>query len=574
MFDDLRPLKPRHYLDPGFHAENPLHVARFLKQLSENHPHDFRSAHEWFSLFHEGSIAIQDVHARLEIATQLDTDSQEANTRLRNFEEKVLSQLLLIRKDLMEVYLTSPWRLAMHADDKGRIAKDFAIRKQYAKPVLAKLQIEENEIVRNYKRFVNSASVFLENNKIPLPVLVGRMNENNPEIRRKAFFAYWKYVHENEKTVQSFFTELVKNRKDQAAAIGEKSFTPIAFAELGRIDYGEKECSILRNTIERVVVPRITHLSKTQAMSLNEPTIAPWNVNIWPALMPQQPPAQGNIENLLAGLHRILMRTEPAFATLLETMRQKNVIDILPGPRKAPGAFCVTLQESGVPFIFGNFAGNTKDAMTLLHEFGHALHSHASSYIANTLLRTPGMEFCEVMSTSMELLTFPALSEWWSDPRDVTRAQAFHLFGMLNFWPFMAMVDEWQHAIYAHPDCLDPKVRNEIWKTLSARFRPHVDWSGAEEFECLGWFARPHVFTAPFYYVDYGIAQVGALQLWEQSRSRPKKAIEAYITGLALGGQRSLPELFESMGVEFDLTEKTIARLIAELEKTIAASIS
>lgn len=569
MIDDLRPLQTRQYLDASFHAENPLHVTRFLKQLKESIPTDFRSAHEWFSLFHEGSIAIQDIHARLEIATQVDTTSQEAETRLRNFESHVLSQLLEIRRELMDIYLSSPWRTAMHSDDHERIRRDFAVRKKYAKPELAKMQIEENAIIRDYKKFVNGSNAFWDNTEVPLPIIVGRMNDNSAATRRKAFFSYWKFVKENEIRAQHFFTKLIENRTAQAAAVNETSYTPLAFAELGRIDYGPTECATFRKNIEKFVVPCVSKLAKKQAASLNESAIAPWSASFWPSLMPQRQPAGGDIHKIISGLGNILHKTDPAFGRLFDSMLRQGVIDVLPTSRKSPGAFCVTLQESGIPFIFGNFAGNTKDAMTLLHEFGHALHSHASSYIPNTLLRTPGMEICELMSTSMEILAFPSFSEWWKHGDNANLAQAYHLFGMLTFWPFMSMVDEWQHAVYSHPDGTDPKVRNYLWKELSARFRPHINWSGAEEFEELGWFSRPHVFTSPFYYVDYGIAQLGALQLWEKSRTNHRSAVDDYIVGLSLGGQRSLPEIFTAMGIKFEFSEKIITRLVAELEKTI-----
>lgn len=175
------------------------------------------------------------------------------------------------------------------------------------------------------------------------------------------------------------------------------------------------------------------------------------------------------------------------------------------------------------------------------------------------------MDFCELMSTGMEVLAYPHLKHWWENPTDARKAQASHLFGMLNFWPFMAMIDEWQHVIYTHPNATSHKFRNSLWKSLSQKYRPHLDWSECEEFEELGWFARPHIFTSPFYYIDYGIAQLGALQLWKMQRDDPTKAVNCYLKGLSLGAQRSLPELFEATQLKFDFSEKLISSLAKEI---------
>jgi oligoendopeptidase F len=566
---DFPAQKPRRFLDPAFHGENPLHVKRFLENLLTNPPSDFASANSWFSLFHEGSLAINDIHTKLELATQLDTTSQEAQTRLRMFEEKVLSQLLTTREALLDIYLESPWRLAMHADDKGRIEKELRARKNFSKPALAKLQIKENELIRNYKRFVHTSSAPHEGERAPLPILVGKMQDADAKIRESAFLSYWSFIRDNESSLQELFSELLANRKEQAQVVQERSYIPIAFAELGRHDYSPEDCAIFRSAIERSIVPKLVSISKDQRESLGTNTLRPWNAASWPAITPQTPPANGNPQQIIPALERVAHDIHPAFGKIFTRMNKLGTLHIFPAVNKAPGAFCVTLQESGVPFIFANISATGKDVMTILHEFGHAVHGYAGSFIPNTLQRTPGMDFCEVMSTGMEVLSFNHLHHLWPGKRDAQKTQAQHLFGMLNFWPFMAMVDEWQHAIYTSEESMNPAFRNRLWKTLSQRYRPHLDWSNLEELEPLGWFARPHIFTSPFYYIDYGVAQIGALQFWKMQKEDPQKTLQAYITGLCLGAQRSLPELFEACHMRFEFSQTLLEELARHMEETI-----
>jgi oligoendopeptidase F len=170
----------------------------------------------------------------------------------------------------------------------------------------------------------------------------------------------------------------------------------------------------------------------------------------------------------------------------------------------------------------------------------------------------------------MEFLAQPFLNEFWPRAGDASKAWALHCFNALQFWPFMAMLDEWQHVVYQQ-ELVNPSDRNQLWKELSARYRPDLDWSEVEDFEELGWISRPHPITSPFYYIDYGIAQLGAVELWAESRRDYKRAVENYINGLSLGAQRSLPELFQASGLRFDFSAHWVAYLGAILAKEIEA---
>ncbi|KAB8027737.1 M3 family metallopeptidase [Fluviispira multicolorata] len=557
------------FIKENFDPLNKNDVKEIVAKLSGEVPNSFKSAREWYGLFHEASCAISEAQTILELDLYFNTTNKLAEEKLNEFEENILSQLLIARSDLMDVYMSSPWRHSMHTYDNERIYKDFKIRRKYTNQEISLLQIEENQHIREYKKFVNSAKTKFAERTLPISVVIGKLNDNNPEIRKSAFFSYWNFVKENEHVYQDIFDALLENRLKQADSVQAKNYVEVAFSELGRIDYGERECKELRDSIFKESIPVIERIAKRQKKSLNTETIKPWDISIFPQLMPETSPVNGDLNMLIASMQNITSKIHPSFGKLFHEMKSNNLIDIAPRANKAAGAFCVTFQESKVPFIFANFSGHFRDAMTFIHEFGHALHGYAVSNIENVLLRHPGFEFCEVASIGLELLASPFFTAWWKDKKDAQKALTFQLFHMLHFWPFMSMMDEWQHNIYSTKQKLTATQRNNAWLSISKKYRPQVDWSGCEEFEELGWISRPHVFTSPFYYIDYGIAQVGALQLWKKSRENYAQAVNNYIAGISLGAQCSLQNLFTASDLQFDFSESMIKNLCEEIEKEI-----
>ena len=564
------PSKAYRHLPGNFDPENSEHTAHTIRLLRENQPSDFESASIWFETFTELSDATNEIQTRLDLMFSMDTQDRQILERLQKFESQILSQLMESRAELMDVYLSSPWRGAMHADDLGKVKKEILARRKFTTTGLGALQIEENQLVREFKTFTSATTCSYFGRQTPIGIVIGKLNDPRPEIRREAFMSHWRRIRESKEWLEDLFTRLLKNRLQQAKTAGASSYVELCFTELGRFDYSAEDCRVLRSSIEKAITPIVSNLQSRQLLSLGTQTLKPWDAAVWPRLTPGEFPGQGDVSSILDAGGRIASRIHKGFGSFYNTLLQRGCIDVHPRNMKAPGAFCVALPESKTPFIFGNFAGHFRDAFTLLHEFGHALHGSASLQIRNTLVRHPGLEFCEVASMGMEFLAQPFLNEFWPRAGDASKAWALHCFNALQFWPFMAMLDEWQHVVYQQ-ELVNPSDRNQLWKELSARYRPDLDWSEVEDFEELGWISRPHPITSPFYYIDYGIAQLGAVELWAESRRDYKRAVENYINGLSLGAQRSLPELFQASGLRFDFSAHWVAYLGAILAKEIEA---
>jgi oligoendopeptidase F len=259
---------------------------------------------------------------------------------------------------------------------------------------------------------------------------------------------------------------------------------------------------------------------------------------------------------------------DSALAVDFRRLQDHGLLDLDNRIGKAPGGYQSALPEARLPFIFMNAIGLQRDVETMLHEAGHAFHALASAGEDFYAYRsTVPMEFCEVASMSMELLGHEFLDEFYA-PEDVRRARKTHLESIVSTLPWIATVDGFQHRLYTATDS-NAADRRAAWLPLMRRFGGEVDWTGLEEFQANLWHRQLHIFLHPFYYVEYGIAQVGALQLWINARQDLPAALNAYRRALALGGSRPLPELFAAAGCRLDLTAKSLRPLLRNLESEL-----
>jgi oligoendopeptidase F len=279
-------------------------------------------------------------------------------------------------------------------------------------------------------------------------------------------------------------------------------------------------------------------------------------------------PFEGD-EQLAAGCSRIFHRIDPELGRIFDTLRERSSLDLGSRKGKAPGGYQTTFAERRLPFIFMNAVGTETDVRTLLHEGGHAFHTWACRHEPFIAYRSAPIEFSEVASMGMECLALPHTTEFFGE--ESPRATRRFFEKIVTFFPFMASIDAFQHFVYTHVDA-GIEAWKDHWQTLTKRFAPEVDLSGLERHDRQSWQKKLHIYEVPFYYVEYGIAQLGALQVWKNSLADYAQAVALYRNGLALGGSRPLPELFEAAGLRFDFSETTLRPLIdAAMERTQSA---
>ena len=378
--------KKRLFLWKNFNPRDTKDIEKVLNSLKNCPPNSFRDAWRWFHLFQETSNAVTEVQNLLELKTLRVANEPVFQQELQEFESNIFRRLLESRQELMDVYMSSPFRSSMHPDDNGRIMEEFRVREPFVKPELATLQVEENNLIREYRSYIYNSRVDYDGRSLSLSTVVGKLSSTEEHIRKSAFITVGKFYQKNATTLERLFSELLENRNAQAEVCSLGSYAPIAFADLGRFDYGVEECATFRKGIEKELSQKFGDIEAAQCHSLGQTSIKPWNINTFPSLIPQSPPCGGNIRKILASLPQLLQNIHPCFEQLCQEMIQRNLVDVFPRHGKGPGAFCMTFPESQMPFIFANLGGSWKDVLTLIHEFGHAAHGHACVTLPNVLL--------------------------------------------------------------------------------------------------------------------------------------------------------------------------------------------
>lgn len=396
---------------------------------------------------------------------------------------------------------------------------------------------------------------------------MARIQEEPDRARREAA---WKTVVARRMLevdkLEDIFDQLLILRNEIARAAGFADYRAYTFASYERFDYSPEDCLRFHDAVEHHIVPLVRELQKERKEKLGVETLRPWDLAVDPDHNPPLHPFSASSE-LVEKTHRIFSELDPRLGDYYDILRRQELVDLDNRKGKAPGGYQSTLAEARVPFIFMNAVGVHRDVETMLHEAGHAFHALASREQPLHSYRSAPIEFCEVASMGMELLAAPHLRAFYSEA-DTRRARRDHLEGIIKFFPWMAIVDAFQHWIYTHPGH-NRNERAAYWISLMDRFGGIEDWSGFEEARAHMWHRQLHIFEIPFYYVEYGIAQLGALQLWQASRRDLHAALNDYLKGLSLGGSRPLPELFQAAGLAFDFTDKTIAPLMRNVKDAL-----
>jgi oligoendopeptidase F len=373
-------------------------------------------------------------------------------------------------------------------------------------------------------------------------------------------------LQEKEK-FETIFDQLVKVRHQIARNAGFKNYLEYAFRSRGRFDYTPADCERFHDAIEQEIMPVLRDLQSERRRQLRLDKLRPWDLAVDPLnRAPLRPFEQ--VDAMVSNTQTIFNRLDQSLAGGFRQMQDLRLLDLANRKGKAPGGYQSTLSESRLPFIFMNAVGVQRDVETILHEAGHAFHALATREEDLYPYRSAPIEFCEVASMSMELLGNEHIEAFYQAP-EARRARRDHLEGIMKIFPWIATVDAFQHWVYSHPEHTREE-RRAAWEQLMKRFGGDADWSGHEEARGYLWHRQPHIFTSPFYYVEYGIAQLGALQVWANSKRNHAQALNDYKRALALGGSRPLPELFAAAGCRFEFSRGTMQPLVALVRGELA----
>lgn len=391
------------------------------------------------------------------------------------------------------------------------------------------------------------------------------LKEKDEDLRKSTFLKIAERRAQDKTTLDDLFNELIQLRHQVAINAGFANYRDYKFVELGRFDYTKEDCFAFHDAIKKEIVPIAKQLQQAKLNKMGLTMFKPWDLELDPdGLSPLKPFKNG--AEMLDGTIELFAKIDPYFSDCLATMKTMGYLDLDSKKGKAPGGYNYPLYEIGVPFIFMNAVGSQRDLVTMVHEGGHAIHSFLSRDLELTGYKDLTSEIAELASMSMELLTMEQWSQFYS-PEDVVRAKQDHLEDLLKVLPWIAQIDEFQHWIYENPTHT-VEERTATWKRLNQEYGTGLtDWTGYEEVRDNSWQRQMHLFEVPFYYIEYGIAQLGAIGVWKNSLVDYDKAINDYKEALKLGYTKSIPEIYATAGVEFRFDQayiKTLADFVKE----------
>lgn len=523
---------------------------------------------QWLIDWSELSAALDEESSRRYIAMTCHTDDPAAERAYLHFLEAIEPQIKPRQFQLCEHYLRHPQRAQLPAERYAVLDRNTRVHVELFRPENVPLETEEAKLGQQYQKQSGALTVQFQGEERTL-VQMGRfLEEPARAVRQEAWELVARRRLQEAEAFDALFDQLVRLREQIARNAGCTDYREYAFRSRCRFDYTPADCLQFHAAIEQEIMPLLRDLQAERRQQLGIPVLRPWDLAVDPLNRPPLRPFD-DVSRLVAGTQAIFDRLDPHLADGFRTLQERRLLDLPNRKGKAPGGYQSTLNEARLPFIFMNAVGLQRDVETLLHEAGHAFHALATQNEELYPYRHAPIEFCEVASMTMELLGNEFLETFYA-PAEAERARHTHLEGIIKFFPWMATIDAFQHWIYSHPGHTSSE-RTAAWLELMQRFGDDADWTGYERARAHLWQRQLHIFLYPFYYVEYGIAQLGALQIWAQSRQDRAGALAAYRRALALGGSRPLPELFAAAGGRFAFDAATIRPLIRQVRAALEA---
>ena len=581
-FGKLSAYRPRRFVPPAIDLGDWPRIAPLFDQL-ENRATQGRTAADlerWLLDWSELTAALDEESSRRYIAMTCHTDNPDAEKAYLHFVEQVEPRLKPRQFALEKIYAGHPLRgellevgapgTAPAPNDAHSPNRCLALRRyevfdrevknhvELFRPENVALETEDAKLSQQYQKLSGSLTVNFHGEEKTLVQMGRYLEEPDRALRQEAWELVARRRLQEADKFEDLLDRMLKLRTQVARNAGFDNYRDYAFRRLGRFDYTPADCEKFHEAVEGHVLPVMRELQTERRGDLKLDKLRPWDLAVDPLNRPPLKPF-ARVDEMVSRTQKIFDRLDGELAGGFRQMQDLQLLDLDNRKGKAPGGYQDTLNEARLPFIFMNAVGLQRDVETILHEAGHAFHALATRGEDLRAYRHAPIEFCEVASMSMELLGNQFIEEFYSRD-DANRARRVHLEGIVGVFPWIATVDAFQHWMYTHSDHTRAE-RSAAWLSLMDRFGGDVDWSGHEAARANLWHRQLHIFLHPFYYIEYGIAQLGALQVWANSRRDPAKALNDYKQALALGGSRPLPELFQAAGCQFEFSEKTIQPL-------------
>jgi oligoendopeptidase F len=538
----------------------------FQQLTSKNLTQD--NLEDWLQRWSDISRLVEEIYQRSYVAITTDTTDLAASQRYETFLDELHPKVQAAHQQLKEKFLACGMEpVGMKIPMRNMRAEAAIFRSENLE-----LFSEELKLISEYDRLIGAQSISLDGEEKTIVQLQTIYDAPNRAKRETAWCKASVRQLADRDALNQLWTRLLAVRKEIAKNARFPDFRAYRWQQLLRFDYSPQDCATFHQAIEQVVVPAAVRIYEKRRQRMGVPSLRPWDLSVDPLGRPPLRPFQ-QVEDLVEKTGIIFTKIDPQLGQYFQTLRQEGLLDLVNRKGKAPGGYCTAYDFARRAFIFMNAVGIHDDVLTLLHEGGHAFHVFESAVLPYHSQLQVGMEFGEVASTAMEYLGAPYLADedaGFYTPAEAARSRAEHLASQLLFLPYMAVVDAFQHWVYENQEAAShPANCDAQWDSLWQRFMKGQDWSDFEEERRTGWQRKPHIFEVPFYYIEYGIAGLGAIQVWRNALQNQARAVTAYRKALALGGTASLPELYKAADIRFAFDESFLKGIVELIEATI-----
>lgn len=560
----------RHFVPADFTVTNWETLEPFFKDLVER-PIESRAALEqWLKDMSEVEAVVSEDACWRQIKMTCDTTDASLEEAFTYFCMEIQPKLQpyadLLNKKLINSPFTQELEKEKYFTYLRSVKKSIDLFREANIPLQAELSVMQQQ----YGSIAGKMTVEVNGQEYTLQQAAKFLESEDRSLREQVYRKIQERRLQDKQAMHDLYSSLIKKRDEVAKNAGFANYRDYKFVELGRFDYTKEDCFQFHEAVKLHVLPLIEKIYAKKKIKLGLDTLFPWDTEAEPAgIKPLKPFTDGN--DLYEKSVKCFAEMNPFFADCLKKMNELKHFDLESRKGKAPGGYNCPLTESGAPFIFMNAAGQMSDVTTMVHEGGHAIHSFLAHELELSAFKEYPMEIAEVASMSMELFSMNHWTAFFDQADDLTRAKEHQLERTITIFPWIAIIDKFQHWVYENPNH-SIEERTSTWMEILKEFSTNsIDYTGLDAYREIGWQRQLHLFEVPFYYIEYGIAQLGAIGMWMQYQENPKQALENYIAALSLGGTKTLPELYQAAGLKFDLSPNHIKTLMEftskEMEK-------
>lgn len=566
---DIKKLE-RKFIPADYKMTDWASLEPFFKELVERPINSRQDLENWMKDISEVEAVVSEDACWRQIKMTCDTTDKQLEEAFTFFCMEIQPQLQPYADLLNRKLIDSPYTLELD-DEKyytylRNVRKSIDLFREENIPLQAELSVMQQQ----YGAIAGKMTIEVNGQEYTLQQAGKFLESHDRNLREEVYRKMQERRLQDKGAMNELYTKLVHKRDEVAKNAGFANYRDYKFVELGRFDYTKEDCFQFHEAVKLHVLPLIDKIYEKKRKKLNLDKLRPWDTEAEPEGVEPLKPFNGGTE-LYEKSVKCFEELNPFFAACLRKMNELKHFDLESRKGKAPGGYNCPLSESGAPFIFMNAAGQMSDVTTMVHEGGHAVHSFLAHELELSAFKEYPMEMAEVASMAMELFTMDHWKAFFDNDEDLKRAKEHQLERTITIFPWIATIDKFQHWVYENPQHTEEERTTKWMEILNEFASKSIDYSGLDEYRKISWQRQLHLFEVPFYYIEYGIAQLGAIGLWMQYKQNPKQALQNYMDALSLGGTKTLPELYKTAGLKLDLSPDHIKTLMeftaAEMEK-------